>query len=98
MNIFKRKGDFHFTDDSRGAGIANDLVLQARAKMSEHQVHGPEDAAVSEMTKQLLQEKIIPSRSAFRNDSWVRWKPRVHGRKIVKLVFLRTPEKTVPLR
>ena len=54
--------------------------MQARAKMSENQVNGAEDEVVSEMIKQLPQEKIIASRSAFRNASRVRWKPQVHGR------------------
>ena len=47
----KVKGDPRLTDDWRGAGITIDLVMQARAKMSENQVNGPEDAVVSEMIK-----------------------------------------------
>ena len=40
------------------AEITIDLVLQARAKMSENKVNGPEDTVASEMIKQLPQEKI----------------------------------------
>ena len=46
---FKMKGDLHFTDDGRRAESTVDLVLQARAKMSENKVNGPEDAVVIEM-------------------------------------------------
>ena len=41
IEYFKRKGDRQFTDDGRGAEITIDLVLQARAKMSENKVNGP---------------------------------------------------------
>ena len=58
IEYFKKKGDTHFTEDGRGAEITVDLVLQARAKMSENKVNGPEDAVVSEMTKQLPLKKI----------------------------------------
>ena len=46
-----------FTEQGRVAEITVDLVLQARAKMSENEVDGPEDAVVGEMIKQLTQEK-----------------------------------------
>ena len=49
--------DRHFTDDGRGAKTTVDLVLQARAKMSENMVNGNEDAVVSETTKPPLPEK-----------------------------------------
>ena len=45
-------------EDGRRAEITVDVVLQARAKMSENKVNGPEDAVVSEMIKQLPWEKI----------------------------------------
>ena len=49
IEFFKRQGDQHFTKNGRGADITIDLVLQARAKMSENKVNGPEDAVASEM-------------------------------------------------
>ena len=57
MSIFEKRGDQHFTDDGRRADFTIDLV-QAWAKMSEkNKINGLEDAVVSEMIKQLLQEK-----------------------------------------
>ena len=58
IGYFKKKGDPHFTEDGRGAEITVDSVLEARAKMSENNVNGPEDAVVSEMIKQSPLEKI----------------------------------------
>ena len=46
---FKKKGDLQFAEEGRTAEITVDLVLQARAKMSDNKVNGPEDAIVSEM-------------------------------------------------
>ena len=89
--FFKKKGDWHFTDNGRGAEITVDLVLQARAKMSENKVNGPEDAVVNEMIKQLPMEKIYIIKRCFQErlmgqmeapSSW----------KIVKLVFSRKPD------
>ena len=54
IEYFRKAGDQHFTDDGRGAEITVDLVLQARAKMADNKVNGPEDTVVSEMIKQLL--------------------------------------------
>ena len=54
FNISKRNGYRHFTDDGRGTDITIDLVLVARAKMSDNKVNGPEDAVVSVMLEQLL--------------------------------------------
>ena len=65
IEYFEKKGDQHFTDDGRGAEITVDLVLQARAQMSENQVNGHEDAVVSEMIKQLPQEKIYINTKCF---------------------------------
>ena len=47
---FEKEGDQHFTDDGRLAEITVDLVLHAKAKMSENKI--------SEMIKQLLQEEV----------------------------------------
>ena len=57
----KRKGDQHFTDDWRRAEITIDLVLQAKATMSEHKVNRLEDSVVSEMITQSPQGKFVSS-------------------------------------
>ena len=86
---FKKRGDQHFTVYGRRAEITVDLVLQAKAKMSENKVTGPEDAVVSEMIKQLLQEEVYFTTKCFQDmvqmlvpSSW----------KIVRLVSLRKPD------
>ena len=66
--------------DGRDAEITVDLVLQARAKMSDNKVNGPDDAVVSEMIKQLSSEKIFIITSASKNASRVRWRRQVRGR------------------
>ena len=66
IEYFRKKGDWHFTEDGRGSEITRDLVLQARAKMSENKFNGPEDPVVSEMTKQLPLEKICTITQCFR--------------------------------
>ena len=80
---FKKRGDQHFTDDGRRAEITVDLVLQAKAKMSENKV--------SEMIKQLLQEEVYFTTKCCQEcfigqilvpSSW----------KIVRLVSLRKPD------
>ena len=53
---YKKDGDGHFTEEERVAEITVHLVLQAKAKMAEERVHGPEDSIVTEMIKQLPQE------------------------------------------
>ena len=53
----KKKGNQQFTEEGRNAEITVE-VLQARAKLSDDQVNGPEDAIVSEMIKKLPMEKI----------------------------------------
>ena len=85
--------------DGREAEITVDLVLQARAKVCDNKVNGPEDAVVSELIKQLPFKKIyiyilkkktyiyILLRGASKNVSWVRWRLQVRGR--LKVVFLR---------
>ena len=56
--IFLEKGNQQFTEDGRNAEITVDLVLQARAKLSENKVNEPEDAIVSAMIRRLPMEKI----------------------------------------
>ena len=77
--------------DGRDAEITVDLVLQARAKMSDNKVNGPEDAVVSEMIKQLPFREDLYNHECFQErfegqmeapSSW----------KIVKLIFLRKPD------
>ena len=77
--------------EGRNAEITVDLVLQARAKMCDNKVNGPQNAVVSEMIKHLLLEKICIITRCFQErcmgqmeapSSW----------KIVKLVFLRKPD------
>ena len=53
IEYFKKKGDQQFTVDGREAEITVDVVLQARAKVCDNKVNGPEDAVVSELIKQL---------------------------------------------
>ena len=58
-----------------------DLVQQARAKLSDNKVNGPEDAIVSETIKKVARgEECTLLRSAFKNDSMTRWIPKVRGR------------------
>ena len=56
--LWKKERNQQFTEDGRNAEITVDQVLQARAKVSENKVNGPEDAIVSEMIKRLPMEKI----------------------------------------
>ena len=91
IEYLKRKGDQHFTKDGRGAEMTIDLVLQARAKVSENRVNGPEDAAVSEMIKQLPQEKIYIITKFFQ-ERFMGQTEAPSSWKIVKRVFLRKPD------
>ena len=58
IEYFKKKGNQQITEEGRNAEITIDLVLQARVKMSDNKVNGPEDAIVSEIIKRLPMEKI----------------------------------------
>ena len=44
----KKKGDQQFTKDGHNAKITYDLVLEAKGKLSDNKVNGPEDAIASE--------------------------------------------------
>ena len=91
IKYFKKKGDRQFTEDGRGAEITIDLVLlvlQAKAKMSEIEVNGFEDAVASEMMKQLPLEKICNVTRCFQ-ECFVRQMEAPISWKIVKLVFFR---------
>ena len=68
-----------------------DLVLQARAKLSDNKVNGREDAFVSEMIKQLTLARIYTIAKCFQE----RFMGQMEGPspwKIVKLVYLRKPD------
>ena len=58
IEYFTKKGDQQFTEEGRNAEVTVDLVFQARAKLSDNKIKGPEDAIVSEMIKRLPMEKI----------------------------------------
>ena len=89
---YKEDGDRHcraVEQDGRVAEITIDLVLQARAKMAENKVNGPEDSIVSEMIKQvppkiLSDRKMLPRPICGVGGSPSSWKN-------VRLVFLRKP-------
>ena len=44
LNTSKKKGSQQFTVDGRKAEVTVDLILQARARMSDNKVNGPENA------------------------------------------------------
>ena len=70
IEYFKRQGDQHFTKNGRGAEITIDLVLQARAKMSENKVNGPEDAVASEVVETVAFRESAQSQNVFKIVSW----------------------------
>ena len=63
--FFEKKGSHLFAVDGRKAEITVDLVLQARAKMCDNKVNGPDDAVASEMIKHLPSEKIYTITRCF---------------------------------
>ena len=65
IEYFRKKGNLQFTEDGRNVEITVDLVLQARARLSDNKVNGPEDAIVSEMIKRLPMEKIYTVARCF---------------------------------
>ena len=90
IEYFTKKDHRHFTEEGRGAEITVDLVLQARAQLSENKVNGPEGAFVSEMIKRLRLEKIhiitmcFQERFTGQMEAPCSWK-------IAKVVFLWIP-------
>ena len=91
IEYFQKEGNQQCAEEGRNADITVDLVLQARAKLSDNKVNGPEDEIVNEMIKSLPMEKICTVTRCFQArfmglmeapSSW----------KIVKLVFLRKPD------
>ena len=70
---FRADGDRHFTKEKRIAEMTIDFVLRAKARVSEEKVNGPEDSDVTEMIKELSQEKIYQITRCFQaHFSWVR--------------------------
>ena len=61
IEFFKQKGHQQFTKEGRNAEITVDLVLQARARMTDNKVSGPEDTVSSEMIKILPLVKDLHS-------------------------------------
>ena len=88
---FKKKGDQQFKDDGRKAEITVDLILQARAHMSDNKVNGPEDTVVSEIIKQLPLEKIYIITRCFQ-ERFMGQMEVPSSCKIARLVFLRQPD------
>ena len=80
LNVSGRKGNLQLTENGRNAEITVDLALQARAKLGENKVNGPEDAIVSEMSRGCPRRRFTHKRSIFRNVFWVRWSLQAHGR------------------
>ena len=85
---YQKEGNKQFTEDGRVAEITSDLILQARAKMSKDKVNGPEDSAVSEMIKQLPQEKYEIVKCFFQQ-RFMGLQEAPSSWKMVKLVLLR---------
>ena len=88
IEYFKKKGNQQFTEDGRNAAITVDLVLQAKAKLSDNKVNGPEDTIVSEMIKKLPLEKIYNIPRCFQ-ERFMGLMESPSSWKILKLVFLR---------
>ena len=86
IEYFKKKGDQQFTVDGRKAEITVDLVLQARAKIADNKVNGPEDTVVCEMMKQLPLEKIYTITKCFQ-ERFMGQMEAPSSWKVVKLVF-----------
>ena len=86
---FKKKGNQHFTEEGRNAEITVDLVLQARAKLSDDKVNGPEDAIVSEMIQKVAHGEDVYCCSVL--SGTIFWSDGISKlvENGVKLVFLR---------
>ena len=88
---FWKKGNQQFTEERLNADITVDLMLQARAKLSDNKVNGPEDAIVSEMIKKLPVEKIYTFARCFQ-ERFMGQMESPSSWKVVKLVFLKKPD------
>ena len=83
---YSQDGNMHFSVEGRVVEITVDVVLQAKAKMSENKVNGPDDVIVSEMIKQLPQEKVYEVTRCFQQ-RFMGKMDATNSWKIVKLVF-----------
>ena len=79
------------TEKGRNAEITVVLMLQARTKLSDNKVNGPEDAIVSEMIKRLPVEKISTIARCFQ-ERFLGLMESPSSWKVVKLVFLKKPD------
>ena len=86
LNTSKKKGDEQFTMEARNAEITVDLVLQARAKMSDNTVDGLEEAVLSEKIEQLPLEKTNFITKCFQ-EHFMGLMEAPSSWKVVKLVF-----------
>ena len=77
---FKKEGDQQFTLDGRDVEITVDLVLEARAKMSDNKVNGLGDAVASWRSSSCPWRRSQQSRGASKSASWARWRRQVRGR------------------
>ena len=91
LNTSEKRGNQQFIEEGRNAEITVDLVWQARAKLSEGKVNGPEDVIVSEMIKKLPMEKIYIIARCFQ-ERFVDQMESPSLWKAVKLVFLKKPD------
>ena len=91
IEYFWKKGNQQFTEDGRNAEITVDLVLQARTRLSDNKVNGPEDAIVSEMITRLSMEKIHTIARCFQ-ERFLGLMESPNSWKVVKLVFFKKPD------
>ena len=91
IEFFNKKGNQQFTEEGRNAEITVDLVLQARAKLSDNKVNGPEDATVSEMIKKWPMDNIYTVARCFQ-ERFMGQMESPSSWKVLKLVFLRKPD------
>ena len=88
IEYFWKNGNQQFSEERLNAEITVDMMLQARAKLSDNKVNGPEDAIVSEMIKKLPMEKICTKTKCFQ-EHFLGQMESPSSWKVVKLVFLR---------
>ena len=87
---YKTDGDRHFTEGGRVAEITIDLS-QAPVQMAENNVNGPSDSVLSEMIKQLAQEKIYETTRCLQ-ERFLEQKNAPDSWRTVRLVFLPKPD------
>ena len=81
IEYFEKKGHRHFAEAGRGAEITVDLVLQARAKMSENKINGPERCSCKRDDKEVAPGEDPHNYEVFSGTlHGARWTHRVRGR------------------